>query len=80
MGRQAVPRPRVIMALVLLLGLVCTMLLDGYLRAEVGDDQRVRSDASADTVPDDVLEGGPILSFAAWAPPVRSPCRTRPSC
>ncbi|MFF2136597.1 bifunctional polysaccharide deacetylase/glycosyltransferase family 2 protein [Streptomyces sp. NPDC058193] len=63
-GRQAVPRPRVIMALVLLLGLVCTMLLDGYLRAEVGDDQRVRSDASADTVPDDVLEGGPILSFA----------------
>ncbi|WP_406465430.1 bifunctional polysaccharide deacetylase/glycosyltransferase family 2 protein [Streptomyces sp. NBC_00111] len=64
MGRQAVPRPRVIMALVLLLGLVCTMLLDGYLRAEVGDDQRVRSDASADTVPDDVLEGGPILSFA----------------
>ncbi|MFJ8980738.1 bifunctional polysaccharide deacetylase/glycosyltransferase family 2 protein [Streptomyces sp. NPDC102282] len=63
-GRQAVPRPRVIMALVLLLGLVCTMLLDGYLRAEVGDDQRVRSGASADTVPDDVLEGGPILSFA----------------
>ncbi|MFC8593677.1 bifunctional polysaccharide deacetylase/glycosyltransferase family 2 protein [Streptomyces atroolivaceus] len=62
-GRQAVPRPRVIMALLLLLGLVCMMLLDGYLRAEVGNDQRVRSDASADTVPGDVLEGGPILSF-----------------
>ncbi|MFC8228212.1 bifunctional polysaccharide deacetylase/glycosyltransferase family 2 protein [Streptomyces sp. NPDC057287] len=62
-GRQAVPRPRVIMAVLLLLGLVCMMLLDGYLRAEVGNDQRVRSDASADTVPDDVLEGGPILSF-----------------
>ncbi|MFC9946327.1 bifunctional polysaccharide deacetylase/glycosyltransferase family 2 protein [Streptomyces pratensis] len=61
--RQAVPRPRVIMALLLLLGLVCTMLLDGYLRAEVGNDQRVRTDAAADTVPDDVLEGGPILSF-----------------
>ncbi|MFJ8752720.1 bifunctional polysaccharide deacetylase/glycosyltransferase family 2 protein [Streptomyces sp. NPDC102441] len=61
--RQAVPRPRVIMALLLLLGLVCTMLLDGYLRSEVGDDQRVRSGASADTVPSDVLEGGPILSF-----------------
>ncbi|MFE9825599.1 bifunctional polysaccharide deacetylase/glycosyltransferase family 2 protein [Streptomyces sp. NPDC005791] len=63
-GRQAVPRPRVIMALLLLLGLVCTMLLDGYLRAEVGDDQRVRTDASADSVPGEVLEGGPILSFA----------------
>ncbi|MFG2924476.1 bifunctional polysaccharide deacetylase/glycosyltransferase family 2 protein [Streptomyces sp. NPDC048305] len=62
-GRQAVPRPRVIMALVLLLGLVVTMLLDGYLRAEVGNDQRVRSDASSKTVPDEVLEGGPILSF-----------------
>ncbi|HWU09149.1 MAG TPA: bifunctional polysaccharide deacetylase/glycosyltransferase family 2 protein [Streptomyces sp.] len=62
-GRQAVPRPRVVMALLLLLGLVCMMLLDGYLRAEVGNDQRVRSDASADTVPADVLEGGPILTF-----------------
>ncbi|MFD6279684.1 bifunctional polysaccharide deacetylase/glycosyltransferase family 2 protein [Streptomyces sp. NPDC060209] len=62
-GRQAVPRPRVIMALLLLLGLVCMMLLDGYLRAEVGNDQRVRSDASADTVPSEVLEGGPLLSF-----------------
>ncbi|MFE2020439.1 bifunctional polysaccharide deacetylase/glycosyltransferase family 2 protein [Streptomyces sp. NPDC059499] len=61
--RQAVPKPRVIMALLLLLGLVCVMLLDGYLRAEVGDDQRVRSDASADTVPDSVLDGGPLLSF-----------------
>ncbi|MEU5166880.1 MULTISPECIES: bifunctional polysaccharide deacetylase/glycosyltransferase family 2 protein [Streptomyces] len=62
-GRQAVPRPRVIMALLLLLGLVCMMLLDGYLRAEVGNDQRVRSEASADTVPEEVLEGGPLLSF-----------------
>ncbi|MYQ39353.1 Glycosyltransferase, catalytic subunit of cellulose synthase and poly-beta-1,6-N-acetylglucosamine synthase [Streptomyces sp. LamerLS-316] len=62
-GRQAVPRPRVIMALLLLLVLVCMLLLDGYLRAEVGDDQRIRTGASADSVPDDVLEGGPILSF-----------------
>ncbi|MEV0022663.1 bifunctional polysaccharide deacetylase/glycosyltransferase family 2 protein [Streptomyces atroolivaceus] len=76
-GRQAVPRPRVIMALLLLLGLVCMMLLDGYLRAEVGNDQRVRSDASADTVPGDVLEGGPILSFPGGTARTRSvPDRT----
>ncbi|MET7548000.1 bifunctional polysaccharide deacetylase/glycosyltransferase family 2 protein [Streptomyces sp. NPDC005479] len=61
--RQAVPKPRVIIALLLLLGLVSVMLLDGYLRAEVGNDQRVRSDASAGKVPDSVLDGGPFLSF-----------------
>ncbi|WP_371613073.1 bifunctional polysaccharide deacetylase/glycosyltransferase family 2 protein [Streptomyces clavifer] len=62
--RRAVPKPRVVMALLLLLGLVCVMLLDGYLRAEVGNDQRVRSEASSDTVPQSVLDGGPLLSFA----------------
>ncbi|MGW0780710.1 bifunctional polysaccharide deacetylase/glycosyltransferase family 2 protein [Streptomyces sp. NPDC002913] len=62
-GRQAVPKPRVIMALLLLLALISVMLLDGYLRAEVGNDQRVRSNASADSVPSEVLEGGPLLSF-----------------
>ncbi|MFI5747678.1 bifunctional polysaccharide deacetylase/glycosyltransferase family 2 protein [Streptomyces sp. NPDC051644] len=61
--RQAVPKPRVVIALLLLLGLVSVMLLDGYLRAEVGNDQRVRSDASASRVPESVLDGGPFLSF-----------------
>ncbi|MYX76660.1 polysaccharide deacetylase family protein, partial [Streptomyces sp. SID3915] len=60
---QAVPRPRAVMALLLLLGLVSMMLLDGYLRTEIGADQRVRSGASADSVPDEVLDGGPFLSF-----------------
>ncbi|MFF2328443.1 MULTISPECIES: bifunctional polysaccharide deacetylase/glycosyltransferase family 2 protein [unclassified Streptomyces] len=62
-GRQAAPRPRVVIALLLLLGLVSVMLLDGYLRAEVGNDQRVRSDASSSKVPQSVLNGGPFLSF-----------------
>ncbi|MFJ3146283.1 bifunctional polysaccharide deacetylase/glycosyltransferase family 2 protein [Streptomyces halstedii] len=60
---QAVPKPRAVMALLLLLGLVSMMLLDGYLRTEIGSDRRVRSDASADSVPDEVLDGGPFLSF-----------------
>ncbi|MET9758657.1 bifunctional polysaccharide deacetylase/glycosyltransferase family 2 protein [Streptomyces sp. NPDC006372] len=59
----ALQRPRVILALLLLLALVCVMLLDGYLRAEVGGDQRVRTGAAAGDVPDDVLDGGPILTF-----------------
>ncbi|MCW8119335.1 MULTISPECIES: bifunctional polysaccharide deacetylase/glycosyltransferase family 2 protein [Streptomyces violaceoruber group] len=63
-GRAAaLQRPRVLLALLLLLALTCVMLLDGYLRAEVGGDQRVGTGASASDVPDDVLDGGPILSF-----------------
>ncbi|MEV8594963.1 bifunctional polysaccharide deacetylase/glycosyltransferase family 2 protein [Streptomyces sp. NPDC052012] len=63
-GRAAaLQRPRILLALLLLLALTCVMLLDGYLRAEVGDDQRVRTGASADAVPDEILEGGPILTF-----------------
>ncbi|WP_186776984.1 bifunctional polysaccharide deacetylase/glycosyltransferase family 2 protein [Streptomyces salinarius] len=63
-GRAAaLQRPRVLLALLLLLALTCVMLLDGYLRAEVGGDQRVRTGASASDVPDDVLDGGPILTF-----------------
>ncbi|MGV9391285.1 bifunctional polysaccharide deacetylase/glycosyltransferase family 2 protein [Streptomyces olivaceus] len=59
----ALQRPRVLLALLLLFALTCVMLLDGYLRAEVGGDERVRTGASASDVPDDVLDGGPILTF-----------------
>ncbi|MGW0865444.1 bifunctional polysaccharide deacetylase/glycosyltransferase family 2 protein [Streptomyces sp. NPDC002611] len=59
----ALQKPRVILALLLLLALICVMLLDGYLRAEVGGDQRVRTGASSSDVPDDVLDGGPIVTF-----------------
>ncbi|MGV9890340.1 bifunctional polysaccharide deacetylase/glycosyltransferase family 2 protein [Streptomyces sp. NPDC003395] len=63
-GRAAaLQRPRVIVALLLLLALTSVMLLDGYLRAEVGGDQRVRTGASASQVPESVLDGGPILTF-----------------
>ncbi|MFE2050327.1 bifunctional polysaccharide deacetylase/glycosyltransferase family 2 protein [Streptomyces sp. NPDC059459] len=63
-GRAAaLQRPRVLLALLLLLALTCVMLLDGYLRAEVGGDQRVRTGASASDVPEEVLDGGPILTF-----------------
>lgn len=47
----ALQKPRVILALLLLLALTSVMLLDGYLRAEVGGDQRVRTGASAARCP-----------------------------
>ncbi|WP_155059844.1 bifunctional polysaccharide deacetylase/glycosyltransferase family 2 protein [Streptomyces blattellae] len=59
----ALQKPRVILALLLLLALTSIMLLDGYLRAEVGGDQRVRSGASSSKVPDKILDGGPIVTF-----------------
>ncbi|MGW1611932.1 bifunctional polysaccharide deacetylase/glycosyltransferase family 2 protein [Streptomyces sp. NPDC002285] len=63
-GRAAaLQKPRVILAGLLLLALTSVMLLDGYLRAEVGGDQRVRTGASSSKVPDKVLDGGPILTF-----------------
>ncbi|MFJ6524677.1 bifunctional polysaccharide deacetylase/glycosyltransferase family 2 protein [Streptomyces longwoodensis] len=63
-GRAAaLQKPRVILAALLLLALTSVMLLDGYLRSEVGGDQRVRTGASSSEVPDAVLDGGPILTF-----------------
>ncbi|MEV6171261.1 glycosyltransferase [Streptomyces sp. NPDC051954] len=59
----ALQKPRVILALLLLLALTSIMLLDGYLRAEVGGDQRVRSGASSSKVPDKIIDGGPIVTF-----------------
>ncbi|NMO34311.1 glycosyltransferase [Streptomyces sp. GMY01] len=77
-GRAAaLQRPRVILALLLLLALTCVMLLDGYLRAEVGGDERVRTGAASDQVPDSVLNGGPILTFqGGTATTVSVPDRT----
>ncbi|MEW1777974.1 bifunctional polysaccharide deacetylase/glycosyltransferase family 2 protein [Streptomyces sp. NPDC086777] len=77
-GRAAaLQKPRVILALLLLLALTCVMLLDGYLRAEVGGDQRVRTGASSGKVPDRILDGGPILTFrGGQATTVSVPAKT----
>ncbi|QOV36365.1 glycosyltransferase [Streptomyces ferrugineus] len=73
----ALQKPRVILAGLLLLALTSVMLLDGYLRAEVGGDQRVRTGASSSKVPDEILDGGPILTFrAGQATPVSVPDKT----
>ncbi|MFD6922065.1 bifunctional polysaccharide deacetylase/glycosyltransferase family 2 protein [Streptomyces sp. NPDC059944] len=63
-GRAAAfQKPRVILALLLLLALTSVMLLDGYLRSEIGNDARVRDGAAYDKVPSRILDGGPILTF-----------------
>jgi cellulose synthase/poly-beta-1,6-N-acetylglucosamine synthase-like glycosyltransferase/peptidoglycan/xylan/chitin deacetylase (PgdA/CDA1 family) len=63
-GRAAaLQKPRVILAVLLLLALSSVMLLDGYLRSEIGNDSRIRDGAAYDKVPQKVLDGGPILTF-----------------
>ncbi|MGW3635392.1 bifunctional polysaccharide deacetylase/glycosyltransferase family 2 protein [Streptomyces sp. NPDC005122] len=72
-GRAAaLQKPRVILALLLLLGLTSVMLLDGYLRSEIGDDARVRDGAAYDKVPRKILDGGPLLTFAGGTARTRS--------
>ncbi|MFG2475484.1 bifunctional polysaccharide deacetylase/glycosyltransferase family 2 protein [Streptomyces fagopyri] len=72
-GRAAaLQKPRVILALLLLLGLTSVMLLDGYLRSEIGNDARVRDGAAYDKVPQKILDGGPLLTFAGGTARTRS--------
>ncbi|MFE2532904.1 bifunctional polysaccharide deacetylase/glycosyltransferase family 2 protein [Streptomyces sp. NPDC059371] len=68
----ALQKPRVILALMLLLALISVMLLDGYLRSEIGNDARVRDGAAYDKVPQKILDGGPILTFADGAAKTQS--------
>ncbi|MCQ4206562.1 bifunctional polysaccharide deacetylase/glycosyltransferase family 2 protein [Streptomyces longispororuber] len=58
----ALQRPRILMALTLLMALTCAMMLDGYVRGEVFNDKRVRTDAAYDKVPEKILDAGPIFS------------------
>jgi len=68
----ALQKPRVILALMLLLALISVMLLDGYLRSEIGNDARVRDGAAYDKVPRKILDGGPILTFTDGTAKTRS--------
>ncbi|KIF69653.1 bi-functional transferase/deacetylase [Streptomyces sp. AcH 505] len=45
----------------LLVGLVAMMLLRGYVHNEIIPDHRVRPPASISQVPDDIIEGGPVI-------------------
>ncbi len=67
----ALQKPRVILALLLLLGLTSVMLLDGYLRSEIGNDARVRDGAAYDQVPQKILEQS-LLTFTGGTAKTRS--------
>ena len=66
--RPAFFGPRLVLALLALLALVGVMLFNGYLRSELGDDDRVRENAPSERVPDRVLNGGSVLAFPNGKP------------
>lgn len=77
-GRHAVPRLRIVLGVATLVAVVCGMLLDGYLHAEVGNDARVHRSYHAHDVPHRVRTGGPVLTFDDRGRPTghRIPART----
>jgi cellulose synthase/poly-beta-1,6-N-acetylglucosamine synthase-like glycosyltransferase/peptidoglycan/xylan/chitin deacetylase (PgdA/CDA1 family) len=70
--RPAVFGPRAVLALLALLGLVGVMLFNGYLNAELGDDDRVRENAPSGNVPQRILDGGSTVFFNKGKPRSRT--------
>ncbi|MFF7650209.1 bifunctional polysaccharide deacetylase/glycosyltransferase family 2 protein [Streptomyces sp. NPDC007983] len=56
-------RTRMAVAPATLLALVCALLLDGYLYAEIGNDARVHAAHSYRSVPERLRSGGPVITF-----------------
>ncbi|MFI0774877.1 bifunctional polysaccharide deacetylase/glycosyltransferase family 2 protein [Streptomyces sp. NPDC021212] len=56
-------RTRMVLASATLLALVCALLLDGYLHAEIGNDARVHASHAYRSVPEQLRKGGPVITF-----------------
>lgn len=60
-GRRRSLPLRFVLPSLLLVAVVTMMMLRGYVHSEILADHRVRAEAATDQVPEEVLEGGPIL-------------------
>ncbi|MEU2898316.1 glycosyltransferase [Streptomyces sp. NPDC001273] len=58
--RRRVPL-RLLLPLLFLVALMAMLMLRGYVHSEILADHRVQPEAAADRVPDDILEGGPVI-------------------
>ncbi|MFI9149990.1 glycosyltransferase [Streptomyces sp. NPDC053367] len=71
-ARDGFRRPRVPMRLLLpalvLVALMAMLMLRGYVHSEILADHRVRPPAPTDKVPDEILNGGPVIDTRAGRP------------
>lgn len=52
---------RLLLPSLILVALMAMLMLRGYVHSELLADHRIRSEASADRVPEKILEGGPVI-------------------
>jgi cellulose synthase/poly-beta-1,6-N-acetylglucosamine synthase-like glycosyltransferase/peptidoglycan/xylan/chitin deacetylase (PgdA/CDA1 family) len=61
-SRRILPRPRWVVSAVLLFVLVCVLLVEAYANAKFTSDWAGQAHIGRDTVPDEVVHGGPIIN------------------
>jgi len=59
-SRRRVPM-RLLLPLLVLVALVAMLMLRGYVHSEILADHRIQPEASEDHVPQEILEGGPVI-------------------
>ena len=72
------PKPKWFVVAVVLIMFGCVLFTDGFVNSEIGVDAVVDESGGYSTVPESVLQGGPVVDTTRE--PVRSyRCRRRPS-
>ncbi|MGW6294609.1 glycosyltransferase [Streptomyces sp. NPDC055058] len=67
---------RLLLPLLFLVALMAMLLLRGFVHSEILADHRIQSPAAADRVPDEILDGGPVIDTrGAQAKTLRVPDR-----
>ena len=77
---------RLLLPSLILVALMAMLMLRGYVHSEILADHRIQPEASADKVPEKILEGGPVIdtrsgrttSLQRARPPARPHLRRRP--
>lgn len=60
---------RYLLPLLFLVALFAMLMLRGYVHNEIAADHRIRPDASTDTVPEHILDGGPVIDARGTGKP-----------
>ncbi|MGW0335692.1 bifunctional polysaccharide deacetylase/glycosyltransferase family 2 protein [Streptomyces sp. NPDC003011] len=59
---------RLLLPLLVLAALMAMLMLRGYVHSEILADHRIRPEASADKVPEEIVDGGPVIDTRSGRP------------